>query len=191
MCNSLFKNEQDILLFDKTLGIMVDDKIALEGIYNSMEKSIPHGGLDLASKDIVNVTLEHILNKYAIDDIGTLSNNVPSVMSLEALKDKIAAFGRGVKAALVAIYNGIVKFLKWIYSSIFDRKKAIKKEEAAQEQFVKVITTAANNPEKFETKTNDSNVEVIILPNLPKITQMVVTSDVTPQDTKKLRVISM
>ena len=140
-----------------------------------MEKSIPHGGLDLASKDIVNVTLEHILNKYAIDDIGTLSNNVPSVMSLEALKDKITELGKAAKRLLIRIWKATVAFgkevIKFVKVHVFRQKEKAKLTEAVVKEFTNIAEQISNNKVPVDRTVVVNGVTYILVDKVTKLTK--------------------
>lgn len=175
----IIKQHSDLVSQQRVIDTLRVDMVTLESIQRNLETTLGHDGLDIAAREMVEVTINNTIAKYGIENISLESTDSPVVdaqLSMEKIGEKLKQFGGAVKRGIAKIWQTIVKFFKWI-GSLFSRKKAtIIKENEQINKFETVIIEAArkvdnyNDDPKFKQVMDDLNV---LLDGLPKLNDMV------------------
>ena len=179
----------DIVCQQRVIDVLNNDTATLESIQHNLELTLSSGGMDASARDMVEATVNAAMSKYGMESISLESSANPvmdSQITMEKIGESLKKFGGAVKKKLIAIWQSIVKFFKWIGSLFGIKKKETVAEIEKVKKFCEVVkdTAAAvdNGTIAKELVVTQDGVESIMMSDLPFI---VGTTPTTAQSDQK------
>lgn len=179
----------DIVCQQRVIDVLNNDTATLESIQHNLELTLSSGGMDTSARDMIEVTVNAAMSKYGMESISLESSTSPvmdSQITMEKIGENLKKFGGAVKKKLIAIWQSIVKFFKWIGSLFGIKKKETVAEIEKVKKFCDVVkdTAAAvdNGTIAKELVVTQDGVESIMMSDLPFV---VGTTPTTAQSDQK------
>ena len=170
----IIKQHSDLVCQQRVIDALHTDTVTLESIQHNLELTLSSGGVDESSRELVEVTVNAAMSKYGIENISlesTTSPVVDSQIAMEKIGENLKKFGGAIKKKLVAMWQAIVKFFKWIGSGFGSKKKATEEEIVKVTKFCEVVkdtaTAVDNGTIAKDLIVTQDGVESIMMSDLP------------------------